>query len=268
MPQWSRTIALVMTVSRAPCARWWSPLRHRLADRLAAAEDGLLAADGEVLLDLDPQVGVAEPDLVADRRAVQRGILGAVRSRPSSLQDPAVCPELDAGNPRPPCSATAATSRDAPGSNRSEVPDGMSSRNPWAAPRSNARAVLASGRCRCEPIWTGRSPVLTMTSSIRSDSLRSAFSTMVPSAVRMAPGPVELPAAIGLPLRDRLVDGDELAAVREGRLDLDVGEHLGDAVHHLFPGQHLPARAIRSATRAPSRARSITQVVSSATVSG
>ncbi len=32
---------------------------------------------------------------------------------------------------------------------------------------------------------------------------------------------------------DRLVDGDELGAVRERRLDLDVVDHLGDAVHDL-----------------------------------
>ena len=39
-------------------------LVHRLADRLAATEDRLLAAEGEILLDLDPQVGVPQPDLV------------------------------------------------------------------------------------------------------------------------------------------------------------------------------------------------------------
>ena len=32
---------------------------------------------------------------------------------------------------------------------------------------------------------------------------------------------------------DRLVHGDELGAVGEGRLDLHVVDHLGDAVHHL-----------------------------------
>ena len=67
---------------------------------------------------------------------------------------------------------------------------------------------------------------------------------------------------------DRLVEGDELAAVGEGRLDLDVGEHLGDAVHHLVPGQHLAAADHQVGDPAPSRARSITQVLSSATDSG
>ncbi len=45
-------------------------LRHGLADRLAPAEDRLFAADGEVALDLDPQIGVAEPHLVSDGRPV------------------------------------------------------------------------------------------------------------------------------------------------------------------------------------------------------
>ena len=54
-------------------------LRHGLADRLAAAEDGLLAADGEVALDLDPQVGVAEAHLVAHRRAVDRRVPRSVK---------------------------------------------------------------------------------------------------------------------------------------------------------------------------------------------
>src|SRR5262249_13660964 len=39
-------------------------LAHRLPDHLAAAEDGLVAAGAAVLLDLDEQVGVGEPDPV------------------------------------------------------------------------------------------------------------------------------------------------------------------------------------------------------------
>ena len=54
-------------------------LRHGLADRLAAAEDRLLAADGEVALDLDPQIGVAEAHLVADRRPVDRRVPRSVK---------------------------------------------------------------------------------------------------------------------------------------------------------------------------------------------
>src|SRR6476646_3767176 len=40
---------------------------------------------------------------------------------------------------------------------------------------------------------------------------------------------------------DRVVHGDELGAVGEGRLDLDVVDHLGDAVHHLRSRQHMRA---------------------------
>jgi hypothetical protein len=29
------------------------------------------------------------------------------------------------------------------------------------------------------------------------------------------------------------VDGDELGAVGEGRLNLDLGQHVGDALHYL-----------------------------------
>src|ERR1700738_952259 len=37
------------------------------------------------------------------------------------------------------------------------------------------------------------------------------------------------------------MDGDELGAVGEGRLDLDLVDHVGDAVHHLLAAQHLGA---------------------------
>src|SRR5690606_36664114 len=92
-----------------------------------------------------------------------------------------------------------------------------------------------------DPIWTGRSPVLSTTRRSRSASLRSALSTTVPSAGRRAPGPsVEVDMAL---LADRVVEGDELAPVGERGLDLDVVEHLGHPGHHLIPGEHLPAGA-------------------------
>src|SRR5690242_18448773 len=40
---------------------------------------------------------------------------------------------------------------------------------------------------------------------------------------------------------DRIVHGDELGAVGKGRLDLDVVDHLGDAVHHLRARHHMRA---------------------------
>ena len=37
------------------------------------------------------------------------------------------------------------------------------------------------------------------------------------------------------------MDGHELGAVRKGRFDLDLGNHFGDAVHHVGTTQHLAA---------------------------
>ena len=41
---------------------------------------------------------------------------------------------------------------------------------------------------------------------------------------------------------DRVVHGDQLGAVGKGRLDLDVVDHRGDAVHHLIGGDDMRAR--------------------------
>ena len=53
-------------------------LAHGLADDLAAAEDGLVAGEarpaGQVVLDLDEQVGVGQADAVAHGGAVERGV--------------------------------------------------------------------------------------------------------------------------------------------------------------------------------------------------
>ena len=66
-----------MTVSTAPSARRRLALAHAVADDLAAAELHLLAIDGEVLLDLDEELGVGEAHLVAGGRAEHVGIGGA-----------------------------------------------------------------------------------------------------------------------------------------------------------------------------------------------
>ena len=52
-------------------------LAHAVADHLAAAELHFLAVDREILLDLDDQLGVGEPHLVADGRPEHVGIGGA-----------------------------------------------------------------------------------------------------------------------------------------------------------------------------------------------
>ena len=71
--------ALVMTVSTAPSPRTALRLAHAVADDLAAAEFHFLAVGGEILLDLDDEVGVGEADLVAGGRAEHVGV-GARRN--------------------------------------------------------------------------------------------------------------------------------------------------------------------------------------------
>jgi hypothetical protein len=63
-----------MTVSTAPCRLVTCDLPHAVADHLAAAELHLLAVGGEILLDLDDEIGVGEPHAVARGRAEHVGI--------------------------------------------------------------------------------------------------------------------------------------------------------------------------------------------------
>ena len=73
MPQWSTISALVMTVSATSAAHALA-LAHAVADHLAAAELHFLAVDGEVLLDLDQQLGVGQAHAVAGGGAEHLGI--------------------------------------------------------------------------------------------------------------------------------------------------------------------------------------------------
>src|SRR6266508_4613645 len=52
-------------------------LAHPVANHLAPAELHLVAVDGEVLLDLDQDVGVGEPHAIADRGTVEIRVLAA-----------------------------------------------------------------------------------------------------------------------------------------------------------------------------------------------
>ena len=199
-----------------------------------------------------------------DGRSVQRGVRRAgveLSHRPRTWMPGHACAARAARR--------SATSREAPGSKRRDVPDGMSSRNPCAASRSKSRAALASRQVQVRADL--HRPVAGVDDDERARARRrsrSALSSRVPAAQPDArPGPRcgAMVASSG----DRVVEGDELAAVRERRLDLHLGEHLGDP--RASPGRAVstsrPA-SISSATPAPSRARSITQVLSSATVSG
>ena len=52
-------------------------LAHAVAEHLAAAEFALVAVDGEVVLDFQPQFRVAEANAVAGRRSVDLGVMRA-----------------------------------------------------------------------------------------------------------------------------------------------------------------------------------------------
>ena len=165
-------------------------LAHRLAHHLAAAEDDLVAGQSRsaaaVLGDLDDQVGVGEPDPVAGGGAVQRGVAGpgqlaSCAARPAFRVGSGSSRAPPAGRPAAPARTRCAT----PGSKRTAVPAGMSNRCPWAASRSNDSAALACGRCTWQPTCTGRSPVLTISSSIRG---APALISMSPSPRKTSPG--------------------------------------------------------------------------------
>jgi hypothetical protein len=47
------------------------------------------------------------------------------------------------------------------------------------------------------------------------------------------------------------VQGHELAAVRERRLDLHLRDELGHAFHHVLPREHVPPRGHQVRHRAP-----------------
>ena len=79
MPVQSTMSALVMTQSSASASAHAGRLAHAVAQHLAAAELALVAVDGGVALDLGDEAGVAEPDAVAGRRAVDVGVVRAGR---------------------------------------------------------------------------------------------------------------------------------------------------------------------------------------------
>ena len=104
-------------------------LTHAIAQHLAAAELALVAVHGVIALDPRDERRVTEPDRVARRRAVDLGVGRSI--------DPVT-------HGAPPATATRFTVRDSPGSNRTAVPAGMSSRMPIAAARSKSSAPFVS----------------------------------------------------------------------------------------------------------------------------
>lgn len=107
-------------------------LAHRLAEHLAAAEDRLVACPprtaAAVLGDLDEQIGVGEADAIAGGRTEQCGVAGTRElahvlpsSFPGGVRDRPWTSRL-------PLSGTSETCCPIPGSKRTAVPAGMSSR--------------------------------------------------------------------------------------------------------------------------------------------
>src|SRR5258708_3767627 len=79
----------------------------------------------------------------------------------------------------------------------------------------------------------GRSPVF---STLKVTVSRPALSSISPGAAITSPG-------IMLTSRDRLVHSDQLRPVRESRLDLYLGNHLRNSLHHLVARQNRLALA-------------------------
>ena len=122
-------------------------------------------------------------------------------------------------------SATSSTVRVWPGSKRTAVPAAMSSRMPRAASRSKRSAVVGLGEVVVRADLDR--PVAGVGDLEGRRVARPALSSISPAAAMISPGIMRRSSA------DRLVHGDELGAVGERRLDLDLGDHLGDALHHL-----------------------------------
>ena len=158
-------------VERAGGVREARRLGHPVPDGLAAAEDRLVAGHGQVALDLADEVrvgqtGTGRPSSArrARRSAAARSAsrLSPSRRGRAGSRELATRRRTPRGRPvgrarRPPVRdqpvrtrfpayGTRSTSRVSPGSNRTAVPAGRSSRWPYAARRSNRRARLASAK--------------------------------------------------------------------------------------------------------------------------
>src|SRR5262249_56708994 len=104
---------------------------------------------------------------------------------------------------------------------RTAVPEAMFKRMPYAAARSKTRQRLTSGKWKCEPTCTGRSPVLA-TSSRRVG--RPALISIGSRASKYSPGITASPYG--------LMDGHELGAIRKCAFHLNLVDHLADTFHH------------------------------------
>ena len=188
-------------------------LGHPGAPVLRVAPQRLVARLGQVLLDAEPQVGVADPHAVACGRAVPEGVLVA-RQPVRHL----ACP------PR----ATSVTSLTSPGAHRERVAGGQ------VQPESPRRlAVERERRVRVPEREVARDPHRSR-AGVR-DRERPALSVCDERHVARAEPDARLAGAEGL------AQHHEPRALIEQHLEADLRHELRDAVQHRCRGGDRPA---------------------------
>ena len=186
-------------------------------------------------LDLDPEVGVGEADLVADRRAVERARSARatilISARRAGARHAARARERHERRRR-----ARRPARSAPTSRRG-------CRAGTRARRRGRTRSAGVGLREVEVRADLDRPVAGVHHRAASRRSRPALSSSSPAAGR--------PSSPG-DHWDRLVQRHELAAVRERRLDLHLVDELRHALHHLVAREHRRGPAcISSATERP-----------------
>src|SRR5699024_7280970 len=133
-------------------------------DTLPAPEHGFVAASTVVLLDLDPQVGVTQPDLITGGGTVELGVLAAVDlAHCHSSRDGSADGSNSAVSPAVPVTRAPArgggcglSSGSAPG-----VPNGTTLRGPCTYVGCGLPRICRPGTCRVPPSRTNSTALLT-----------------------------------------------------------------------------------------------------------
>ena len=247
-PQWSRITAPVITRSGAPSARervdW--PIDSRMT--LPPPNTTSSPPTQLVLGHLDPEVGVGEPDAVARRRPVQRAIAGSFDEAHAPASAPSVAGTR--GGSSGPDDRAAQAGDDPAADERYEVDV---ERDPGFEAHGRAGGDVESETARRRPVErerrVGLGEVVVRTDLDRPvagvlDAERDHRSTDVDLDRLVGSDDLagdEVAVTRDARSGDRVVQGDELRAVGERRFDLDLGEHVGDALHHVGAGEDVAA---------------------------
>ncbi len=230
-------------------ARGGGALAHAVANHLAAAERDLVAVDGVILLHFDDQLGVGQAHAVAGSRAVQVGVSAArdltlTLARLQRSVHLAVVPVHGAA-------AAECHQRHFLFFARLKADRG-------AGCNIQAHAV---SRCAVE-IERG----VHFEEMIVAAHLHRAVAGVAHHHPRRGPAGVQFDVAVAENvfsrmhsqlLLNRIVNRDQLGAVRKRRFHLHFMDHLRHAVHHVLAREDGGARsAMMSATLLPSRAAS------------